>query len=318
MPKGVLGGTMQFAEVAVSVPVRGNQSFHYRVPEALAEEIIRFSRVEVPFSGRLVQGFVLAFNNPPDLKKIKEIKRVVEQQPFLDDQLLVLAQWMEQRYLCGLGDALQSIAGSAIGKATGTKEQDVIIATPPDNAIEGLARAPKQRKVLEVALSRPEHTKTELAKLAGVNLQVVNSLIKKGYLSVKATEPRVELTPSLPVLTKEQEHALAKIRDAMGKQKPQAILLHGVTGSGKTEVYLRSIADTMSKGRQSIILIPEISLTPQMVARFKDRFGNLVAVLHSSMSNGERYAEKKRIRDGLAQVILGARSAIFAPTERLG
>lgn len=310
---------MQFAEIAITVPVRGNQTFHYRVPENLAEEIFQFSRVEVPFSGRSIQGFVIDFNSPPNLTNIKDIKRVVEKQPFLNEDLLKLAHWMVKRYLCGLGDALHCIAGSTSGRNGLIKKQQLIIAAS-EMAETGLARAPKQRKALEVALSRPGMEKADLARAAGVSLQVINTMLNKGLLKLITPETKTEEPrKSVPLtLTSEQDHALKKLREAMLDHKPSAWLLHGVTGSGKTEVYLQAIAENMDRGKQSIILVPEISLTPQMVERFKARFGDAVAVLHSSMSQGERYAEKIKIRCGLAPVILGARSAIFAPTEKLG
>ncbi|WP_273483240.1 replication restart helicase PriA [Desulforamulus ruminis] len=311
---------MAYAEVAVSLPVGLEQTFHYRVPESLTGEAVQYSRVEVPFSGRTVQGFILGFSTPPQLKHLKEIKRVLEKEPFLNHHLYELAQWMVQRYLCSLGDALQCIAGSPVGQQKAERSRGLVAAE--EGSWVGLARAPKQKQALEVALARPGLRKSQLAKTAGVSVAVIEALLAKGLLREgQRPEPvaweRLD-RESWPELTAEQSLAVHELTEALQNPVPLAWLLHGVTGSGKTEVYLRAIAETLSMGRQAIVLVPEISLTPQMVERFQSRFGSAVAVLHSALSQGEKYAEKARIRNGQATVVLGARSAVFAPVANLG
>lgn len=311
---------MLFAEVAVTVPLRGNKTFHYRVPQALVDEIKQFSRVEVPFSGRLIQGFVLSFSEPPEVHSLKDIGKVIEKEPLLNMELYELAQWMSNRYLCSLGDALQCIAGPASpGKVL---QQECLLAEVTEEQLAALSRAPKQKQALETALYCPGLTKGELAKQSGVTLTVINTLLEKGLLKITNVETctnNITLgTSKVPVLTGEQVLVFNKVKELLEKDKPSAMLLHGVTGSGKTEIYLRAIEATLARGRQAIVLVPEISLTPQMVNRFTERFGKAVAVLHSGMSNGERKQEKWRIKIGQAPVILGARSAIFAPASNLG
>lgn len=310
---------MQYAEVAVTVPVRLKQTFHYRVPEALQGELKLFSRVEVPFSGRFVQGFVINIDPPPYLQKIKDIKRVIESEPFINEELYTTAQWMVKRYLCSLGDVLQCIAGPSGGKRI-KNQNNGLISTIDNDGIAGLVRTPKQKIALQVALARPGIKKTELAEKAGVSQAVINNLLAKGYLKeITHAQPEVELgLRNVPVLTAEQKQVVDELKASLKQEKPTAWLLHGVTGSGKTEVYLRLIQENLIAGRQAIVLVPEIALTPQMVERFKSRFGSQVAVLHSALSQGEKYAEKARINSGEATVILGARSAIFAPTRNLG
>lgn len=311
---------MLYAEVAVTVPVRLHQTFHYRVPETLKGELKRFSRVEVPFSGRRVQGFVIDFSQPPKLQKIKDITRVIEKEPFLNEELYATARWMVQRYLCSLGDSLQCIAGSPVGSTRLRQEKGLASAGNP-HELTGLVRAPKQKLAMEVALARPGLRKAELAERAGVSLAVINALLAKGLLREVPMACGTEkyLSPEgLPTLTEEQRMVVGKLRQGLEEATPSAWLLHGVTGSGKTEVYLRLIEKTLKMDRQAIVLVPEISLTPQMVERFRDRFGSRVALLHSALSQGERYAEKVRIQSGQAPVVLGARSAIFAPVPNLG
>ena len=310
---------MLYAEVAVNVPVRLTQTFHYRVPEYLQQELTKFSRVEVPFANRTVQGFIVGFSSPSTTAKIKDIKRVIEKETFLNEELFTTALWLVQRYLCSLGDALQCIAGPPGGKK---KPPDVVlVAEVAETTLMGLGRAPKQKTTLEIALVQPGLTKGELSKLAGVSPAVVNSLLAKGYLKEIQPDQSREITLApikLPQLTLEQEYAVNQVREALHTDQPSAWLLYGVTGSGKTEVYLRTIEEVLRQQRQAIVLVPEISLTPQMVERFRSRFGSKIALLHSALSQGEKYAERSRIKSGAAAVVLGARSAIFAPTPNLG
>lgn len=310
---------MQYAEVAVTLPVGLKQTFHYRVPSHLDSKIIKFSRVEVPFSGRAIQGFVTNFSDPPGHVKVKDILRLVEREPFLNEELFITAQWMVQRYLCSLGDALQCIAGSPVGghkaKVKGLRT------TIGQQGLADLVISLKQRKALEVALERPGLKKAELAQYGEVSLSVIQTLLNKGLLIEEEIDQKQEASSfhgNLPNLTSEQAVVVNQLQRSLVESKPTAWLLHGVTGSGKTEVYLRIIESTLKMNRQAIVLVPEISLTPQMVERFKSRFGSAVALLHSALSQGERYAEKARIRSGQATVVLGARSALFAPTPRLG
>lgn len=312
---------MQYAEVAVTVPVGLTKTFHYRVPQDLGGELCKFSRVEVPFSGRSVQGFVLGFSTPPTVTKLKEIKKIIEKEPFLNEELFLTAQWMVQRYLCSIGDALQCIAGSHVGSSKDKKPDKALISTISERELSDLVRAPKQRLALTVALARPGLKRTELAAAADVSVSVVQALISKGFLKEESKGSIAESTvisKSLPILTQEQAVVVNQFKESFNLDKPSAWLLHGITGSGKTEVYFRIIEHAIKNDFQAIVLVPEISLTPQMVERFRGRFGGRVALLHSALSQGERYAEKTRIKNGQATVVLGARSAIFAPTPRLG
>jgi len=188
------------------------------------------------------------------------------------------------------------------------------------------SRAVKQRKVLEYLRDHPqrEWPQSDLLKRLGVSTATINALIQKGIL--ERYEKEVLREPAHdpvdmeapPVLTAEQQTALASIVDALSRQTYHAFLLHGVTGSGKTEVYLQAIAHCLRQGRAAIVLVPEISLTPQMVERFRRRYGPQVAVFHSGLAQGERFDEWRRIQEGRAQVVIGARSAVFAPFVDIG
>ncbi|TVY08744.1 primosomal protein N' [Paenibacillus cremeus] len=188
------------------------------------------------------------------------------------------------------------------------------------------ARAAKQKEVLQHFIERPEPIKlTELLTQLSISAGTVKGLAERGWLRIEEVEVQrdpyasrtFQLTSPLP-LTPEQQQVFGRIRDAVVAHEQRVFLLHGVTGSGKTEVYLQSIQECLDRGREAIVLVPEISLTPMMVERFKGRFGNRVAVLHSRLSNGERYDEWRKIVRKEVSLVIGARSAMFAPFERLG
>lgn len=183
------------------------------------------------------------------------------------------------------------------------------------------SNAKKQRMLMDLVISNPGICTTSLQREYSIGKQIVESLLDKGYIRLKKKEVyRLMSEHILPedkkVLTEEQKRAVKEIREHF--KEGRHILLHGVTGSGKTEIYLELIEEELKKGKQGIILVPEISLTPQMIRRFTGRFGSTVAVLHSGLSDGEKYDEWRRIAEGKANVVIGARSAIFAPFQRLG
>ena len=194
-------------------------------------------------------------------------------------------------------------------------------------ALEGLSqRATRQREVLQYFLEhKSEIPLPRLLSELQVSRSTVQSLVKKGILVEEEREEfrdpyrhhQFKKTKPLP-LTEEQQRAFKAIVQSIHDKKPHTMLLQGVTGSGKTEVYLQAIAEVLHQGQEAIVLVPEISLTPQMVERFKGRFGDLVAVLHSRLSSGERYDEWRKIRRGEVKVAIGARSAIFAPFQQIG
>ncbi len=319
-----------YAEVIVDLPVANTDKiFHYHVPPHLRASLQQGVRVQVPFGSKRLTGFVVGFSHKPAVSPTKDILAVVDGQPAFTPELYALARWLSQRCLCTMARALRAIA--APSRSGSARFADQVY--PADSPVEGegrlLERAPKQAVAWRVAREFPGLTRSQLAARAGVSLHVVNALIGKGVLTLarRAVTRRpypatgragIASKAGLPVLTKEQLTALEAITNGLESGERQVFLVHGVTGSGKTEVYIRSVVSVLSRGRQALVLVPEIALTGQMVKQFRERFGDQVAVLHSRLGSGERYDEWRRIYDGKAPVVLGARSAVFAPLPDLG
>lgn len=313
-----------FAKVIVDLPLtRVDQVYDYRIPDALRSRIRPGVRVLVPFGRRRLAGYVVGLASSAAVTPAKDILELLDDQPAFDTELYDLARWMAHRYLCTVSEALQAVA--APGRNAAPLFRDEVCLNASANLdLDGLRRqAPKQARVLELAASHPGLTRAELAARAGVSPGVVNRLMEKGLLSL--TRRVVERSPypapapfDPPRLTGDQEAALEPIAGALRRGRREVFLLHGVTGSGKTEVYLRAVDACLGQGRQALVLVPEISLTGQMVERFMGRFGRRVAVMHSRLGTGERHDEWRRVFRGEAPVVLGARSAVFAPLTRLG
>lgn len=311
-----------YAEVLVNLAVRRVEGvFHYRVPAHLRDQVQVGSRVVVPFGRRRLEGYVVGFGAPPPGTGIKDISAVIERGPLFTPSQLALARWVAAYYLCPAVSALQAMIWPLL-QAGGPRRVRGVWPAPGKS---GAPETPKQAAVWRVAGERPGLSRGELARVAGVSPQVVDTLLARGWLRVEERisrrDPfaRLSLSPAVPpVLNPDQERAVREITGALVGEQEQVFLLHGVTGSGKTEVYLRSIAAALDRGAQAVVLVPEIALTPQMVDIFRGRFGERVAVLHSGLGAGERYDEYQRIREGQAPVVLGARSAVFAPLERPG
>jgi len=321
--------TGPFAEVIVDINARRtDRVFHYAVPPDF-KEITVGSRVQVPFGGRRLAGYVVGFGFPEDPVQIKEIAGVLDAEPVFTQELLDLARWMAESYLCSTAEALQRILSARL-QVKASREVKLLRPALPEAELERvlslMGRSPKKAAVIRKAMTCPGLTRKELAAAAEASPETVDALVEKGLLevSVKAL-PRpqgqpVERTPGSGGLrlNPDQEAAVKQISNALSQGKFGAFLLHGVTGSGKTEVYLQAIAAALETGRQAVTLVPEIALTPQMIELFRERFGGQVAVLHSALSGGERYDAWRRVKEGEAPVVLGTRSAVFAPLPRPG
>lgn len=317
-----------FAEVIVDIAHTAvDRRFTYRIPEGLKVSVGH--HVLVPFGqgNHPKEGFVVACKETSDYPDLKDIVRIIEPYPILLPEQIDLAEWMQQAYHCLFVDALRLMIPSQLrGMRVKEKTVRTVMLAPDLNveqALASLQKASAQKRVLEL-IARIGST----VSVADVNAFYPNStaaigaLIKRGYLieqsaSVFRRPERMKLHTPRFALTEAQTKAADAIAQSMKKQSGSVLLLHGVTGSGKTEVYLKAIEDCLALGGQAIVLVPEISLTPQTVGRFTDRFGDRIAVLHSRLSPGERFDEWRRIRLGLADIVIGARSAVFAPCERL-
>ena len=318
-----------FAEVIVDIAHTAvDRRFTYRIPEELPVSVGH--HVLVPFGqgDHKKEGFVVALKDSADYPEIKEISKIIERYPVLLPDQIALAEWMKDAYHCLFVDALRLMIPAQMRgmRIREKKVRTVALAegVDPEAAIESLKSAPAQKRVLElVARIGAEASLPDLNAFYPGCTAAVNALIKKGYLAEQSETvfrrpEKMRLHTPEYELTEAQTKAADEIRAATERGEGDVLLLHGVTGSGKTEVYLKAIADCLALGRQAIVLVPEISLTPQTVGRFTDRFGERIAVLHSRLSAGERFDEWRRIRLGLADIVIGARSAVFAPVERLG
>ncbi|MFV0444833.1 MAG: primosomal protein N' [Planctomycetaceae bacterium] len=316
-----------FAEVVVNRPLEC--AYHYRVPNGLREWIAPGVRVRVPFGrgNRPMTGYCVGLTHErPTSRAIKDIAELIDRQPLLSEAMLDLTRWMADRYLAGWGQAIELVVPAGVKTQAGTRE--LLHFSPRDglpDSLQELKLSSKQRSVLQTLMEAGQPLAgAELAERAGCGPSPIKSLREKGLIIAhrerseidQELETPVEREPDL-VLNGEQQQALDRILQAVKSGEHRTMLLYGVTGSGKTEVYIRAIREVVSYGRQAIVLVPEISLTPQTIRRFKRRFSS-VAVLHSHLSDVERHRQWKRIESGEVEVIVGARSALFAPTPQLG
>ena len=320
--------TAGFADVAVNRPVRCE--FTYGVPEALRDRVIPGARVAVPLGGRREVGVVVGVRGDPGipLARIKPIARLLDGEPALDAGMLELTRWIAASYACSWGEAIaaalpggfRSEAGvrtvATVRVADGRGEADLA-------ALEG--KDEKQHRVLRTLLEigGPIEVR-ELCRRLQISDSAVSTLKRKGIVVLERGAARAD--PLLGAvaprarperLSADQAAALAAIEIPLRAREHRTFLLQGVTGSGKTEVYLRAIEDALGSGRGAIVLVPEIALTPQTVGWFRSRFGE-VAVLHSRMTDAQRRRTWLAVQKGEARVVVGARSAVFAPVRDLG
>ena len=314
-------------EVAVAAAVRG--TFTYRVPDALAERVALGQRVAVPFgrSGRAT-GYVVGFPGAaPEGVALRDVADVLDAVPPFTPKLVELIRWAEEYYLVPPGELLRAALPPGLNARRGAaapERRGVEFAAPEPGAAEAvasLARAPARRAILEYLLARGRIPVEELRAAFPRGRAVLGALARLGLVRLEREVPVATAgllaasAEAPPALTPAQDAALAEIDAAAGTFTP--FLLHGVTGSGKTEVYLQAIARVRARGRGALVLVPEIALTPQLAGRFRARFGDEVALLHSGLSPAERHAEWQRLRTGGARICVGVRSAIFAPVQDL-
>ena len=315
----------------------GGRAFDYEVPAGL--NAVVGSRVRVPVRMRTLLGTVIAVSETTEAEGVRPISELVGDEPALNAGLIQLANWMADYYCCPLEAAMRTVLPNVIRKAeVGHKVRLFAKLARPfsDEEIAAVEKkSPKQSDVL-VALREAGEKAVAVADLCeqcGVAHQTVQSMAKKGWLLVEpekverdpfgkeqfVSSGKLELNEEQRTVFARVAAAVDAVNGATTAMKP--FLLHGVTGSGKTEIYLQGIDRALEQGMGAILLVPEISLTPQTVERFKSRFAatnHEVAVLHSHLSEGERHDEWHRIRSGRARIVIGARSAVFAPVERLG
>ena len=303
--------------------------FSYLVPEGLHDLIQPGQRVRAPFGrgNRMTTGFCVALGTAGRVpRKLKTLDAILDREPLLSHSMLELTHWIADRYLCGWGQVLQGVIPAGVKNKSGTRLITLFEPAPAaDRPVDELKLPTKQRAVL-IALQRAGRALSiaEVTELADCGTGPVQALRNKGLIRAirerrsrfEADAGAVATTPDL-TLNADQQGALSAIVDVLEAQAHRTILLHGVTGSGKTEVYIQAIREVVSYGRQAIVLVPEISLTPQTIRRFRSRFDS-VAVLHSHLTDSQRHWHWQQIARGAMQVVVGARSAVFAPTPHLG
>lgn len=313
---------------SVLVPVGPTEPLDYLVPDALRGQIQVGSRVSVPLGrgDRLRIGYCVGLAAHTATGRLKELHEVIDEQCLLSATMLRLSRWIADKYLCTWTQALDTMLPAAVRHQAGTRRM-TMLSVPADVAarLESLRLPPKQLHVLHYLVAAGEPV-TQVAVMEAVPCTPapITALRQKGLVTAGTARVRQEdyARPQTQreenhELNEDQEQALGAIMSALEARQQRTIVLHGITGSGKTEVYIRAIQEVVSYGRQAIVLVPEISLTPQTEQRFRARFGE-VAVLHSHMTDAERSWHWERIARDEVLVVVGARSAVFAPVPRLG
>ena len=311
-----------YAEIIVNSDVLDiDKPFTYEVGEEFKDDIRQGQLVKVPFGVRntLTDGFVLGLKYEDDIKgmRIKKVKKISFIEPVLTSDDLSLIEFLRDTYLCKYIDAIRLLIPQGILKGTKNKSKKVIIWIKD---IQDKNKEEKYGEILNyIKANDGKFTKSELTKEKNLSLYKINKLIEEEYLGcqeeiVYRYNIREYNAYGEKKLTDEQFMAIEQIKAS----KNNLYLLKGVTGSGKTEVYMKLVEETIKKGNSAIVLVPEIALTPQMIERFKGRFGKEVALFHSRLSEGERHDEWHRVHDGNAKLIVGARSALFLPARNLG
>ncbi len=318
----------------VTLDLALGKEFDYLIPSELEDVVEVGARVKVPFAQRQVLGCVTALLENSPHPNLRPIIKTIGGQSHVTPKILQLARWLAEYYCCPRETALKCVLPEAVRKEKeGWREQLFVRALPAPETKPKLSK--RQGEILDLARAGKEMPLQDLLRQGNTTAQTLRRLEDKGLLhiapQISERDPYARdiiLPTQAMALNAEQQRAVGEITAATaaggGADKPRPVfLLHGVTGSGKTEVYLQAIAHALQHGLGSIVLVPEISLTPQTVERFKARFSagagrTLVAVLHSHLSAGERHDEWHKIRQGRARIVIGARSAIFAPVDPLG
>lgn len=312
-----------------------NKVFDYNIPENLVYKAMVGSRVFVQFGRRkeLEEGFIIGLKESSEFK-LKDIEKIVNENG-LSEEKVELAKWMARRYFCNVSECIKLMlppgtTTKVIENRVKEKNENfvsIIDETIVENDIEeNKFKSAKQLRILKFLLENGETNLADLLLFTDTTRDAVKALEKKNYIVIESKQ--VERNPFLHKVekqskklkfTEEQQNTYDRISEQMDKNKYGEYLIYGVTGSGKTEIYLQLIEKALNNNKTSIMLVPEISLTPQTVDRFIARFGeDTIAVLHSKLSIGERFDQWNKIKNGQAKIVIGARSAIFAPVQNLG
>jgi primosomal protein N' (replication factor Y) len=320
--------------IHVAVPVPSLGLLTYSVPDNLPRPLVG-ARVVVPLGARIVTGIVMDNASASGMEEsaVKPVKEVLDAEAFVPAEVIELARWTAEYYAAGPGDTITAVLPPMARGGRSDAHKTIRVAAITAAGLEVVGRvAPqiteKQYEVLQLLAGTPTGITTPELASRGIAADAVARLAKRGLVSLRAD--RVDRDPfdaaaakDIDVdrsrrLTLEQEAALARLRAFADSRRFQVALLHGVTGSGKTELYLRLAIGVRDAGRRALVLVPEIALTPVVTSIFRDAFGDRMAIQHSGLSDGERHDQWQRIRRGDVDVVIGTRSAVFAPLERVG
>lgn len=318
-----------YASVIVDLAV--GKSLDYGIPHDMAQAIRKGIRVEVPVRGRPCGGYVFEVKEKSAFPSVKPISKILSESELITKDAFELALWISRYYLAPLNQVLKSMMPASIRKKIQPKEQLYVMRKMTRDQLREITieirnKHPAQAAVLDaMLLVNKGILLSELLEATEGSRSPVDTLVKKGCLSVDNV--RIDRSPLInedyfktkpKTLNEDQQKAFNKVVGSLEDNRFETHLLHGVTGSGKTEIYLQAIDKALSLGKSAIMLVPEISLTAQTIHHFRSRFEGRIAILHHRLSDGERYDTWYSIRNGEAKIVIGARSAIFSPVQNLG
>ena len=305
-------------DVLVEIKAKGiDQTFTYLVSKELEDKIKIGIRVLVPFGNQKLEGFVLAFNKEEITYKLKSIIDIIDEEPVLTEEMLKLGQYISDKTLCNLISAYQTMLPRALKAKSGFNVNKKYLVYLKLINQEYTTNVKKQQEIIDL-LKKCDMLKKDVME---ISTSSVNTLLKKNVIVEEKREVyRLDeedcKEENFVQLNSDQKKVVERVLECKKEFKP--FLLHGVTGSGKTEVYMHIIDEIIKDDKEVIVLVPEISLTPQFVSNFKKRFGNMIAILHSGLNDGEKYDEWRKIINKDVKIAIGARSCIFAPFTNIG
>lgn len=325
---------MIYADIIVDIShEKVDRSFQYKVPEELQHKLQVGMVVTIPFGNgnHERKGYVIGLSDTPafDTSRMKELTGICSSEETTEERLIALAAWMKNQYGSTMVQALKTVL--PVREKVKAKEKRYIILNVSEEEAEKTAgklesgRCKARARLVRALLEEKKLDYTKASKELGVTASVLRPLVDEGIVQVVQDEVyRMSVDGAnipheeLPVLTKPQQEAFDQIQKEWQSDSPRPVLIHGVTGSGKTQVYMKLIRQVIGEGKQVIVLVPEIALTYQTVRRFYGWFGEKVSVLNSRLSQGERYDQFKRAKRGEIQIMVGPRSALFTPFSNLG
>lgn len=299
-----------------------DRTFTYHVPNTLVDDIEVGKRVEVPFGKLTLEGFIMELNVKPDIEDIKDIIRIVDEKSILNEEMLDLGKWLKETTISSLCSCYQAMLPKALKASHKTNINKkyvtyIKLETDYESALE-LASSSSQKEIINlfkdnnIILKKVANQKSSSA----TKTLLKNKIISEYEEEINRYLITNEIVSDIHELNDTQQKAFNTIKEYLNTNT--TILLHGITGSGKTEVYLHLIKEVLKMGKTSLVLVPEISLTPQFIERFNSSFEGEIAILHSGLSDREKYDEWRKIINNKAKIVIGARSAIFAPLTNLG